>query len=967
MMHNRSDAKRNSSLPNLPNSSATPTRNPAEAPDQDVSGRNRNPGGASDYSSATPPKPSKARIQPDQHGNTSVVPTPADIARAHQAFRLAHRPADSNRLSADKTPAEPTFAYQTATAEELISSKTDPEQFPGRDYQDSDYQDAPASSSPSGPTPLPHLGPGSAASPSLAPAPAPAPAATATAAAAPKAATGAEAAPAEATGAEHSLRTATPPASKSDSGSKTDTDQLNHSQADGPEDLTQIDADTLRQSPGLADLAKASALGYHRPLPKGRFGDRELSWMQFNQRVLEQAEDPDLPLLERAWFTTIFTSNLDEFYMVRVAGLKRRIAAGIARTSASGLTPRQVLDLITERAQILCQRQAHFVQTELLKQLAEHGLCLRHWDELSDGQRHQLHGYFRHKIFPILTPLAVDPSHPFPYISGLSLNLAVVLRNPLTGKQHFARVKVPESLPRLICVEQALSGSRPEEVLDKQGHISFVPLEDIIASHLDHLFPGMEILEHHAFRLTRNEDLEVEEDDAENLLTAMEQELLRRRFGPAVRLEVAQGISRSVLDFLVTKLEISYDDVFNLPEPLDLGCLNDLHDLDIPQLKYKKFLPATAAGLAEFESATPGDIFATIRDHDVLLHHPYDSFSTSVQQFITQAARDPQVRSIKQTLYRTSSDSPIVSALVEAAQSGKQVLAIVEIKARFDEDANISWARQLERAGVHVVYGMVGLKTHCKLSLVVREEPDGMRRYCHVGTGNYHPKTARGYEDLGVLTCDPEVAQDLTRLFNQLSGFAPRTKFQRLLVAPRTIRPGLIERIEREITNHQAGKKSYIGIKVNSLVDEKVADALYRASQAGVPIDIVVRGICTIRSGIRGLSRNIRVRSILGRFLEHSRIYAFENDGQHEVWIGSADLMHRNLDRRVEALLNVRDPKMVSELMDLIKLQASPKVSSWHLRRDGTWKRHTRAKDGSKLIDIQEKLIDQANSRMKGR
>lgn len=727
------------------------------------------------------------------------------------------------------------------------------------------------------------------------------------------------------------------------------------------------DEPLFKTVPNLPDLRKVQPLGLEHPLPKGRYGDRELSWMQFNERVLEQAEDPTLPLLERAWFTTIFTSNLDEFYMVRVAGLKRRIAAGIARTSASGLTPRQVLDGITERAQVLCTRQAQFVQNELLPELAKEGLNIVRWDALEEGDRDKLHSYFRRQVFPILTPLAVDPSHPFPYISGLSLNLAVVLRNPLTGKQHFARVKIPESLPRLVCVEQVTRQISPEDALDVFGKATFVPMEDIIGAHLDHLFPGMEVLEHHAFRLTRNEDLEVEEDDAENLLTAMEAELLRRRFGPAVRLEVAEGITPMVKSFLVSRLEIGPEDVFVLPEPLDLGCLNELHDLDLRTLKYHAFVPATASGLSEVESATPTDIFAAIRAHDILVHHPYDSFSTSVQHFVTSAARDPRVRSIKQTLYRTSSDSPIVSALIEAAQNGKQVLAIVEIKARFDEDANITWARKLERAGVHVVYGMVGLKTHCKLSMAVREDSDGMRRYCHVGTGNYHPKTARGYEDLGLLTCDRDVAQDLTRLFNQLSGYAPRTSYQRLLVAPRTIRPGLIERIEREAANKQAGKDAYIGIKVNSLVDEAVTDALYRASQAGVPIDIVCRGICTIRPGIKGLSENIRVRSILGRFLEHSRIYAFCNDGDHEVWIGSADLMHRNLDRRVEALIRVSDPDMIEELYDLVQREAAPTTSSWHLRRSGTWKRHQFDKNGNPLDGIQEVLMATSNSRMTGR
>lgn len=452
-------------------------------------------------------------------------------------------------------------------------------------------------------------------------------------------------------------------------------------------------------------------------------------------------------------------------------------------------------------------------------------------------------------------------------------------------------------------------GIAVEDIVATKAGATFIPLEQVIAAHLDQLFLGMEIVEAHTFRVTRNEDLEVEEDDAENLLTAMEADLLRRRFDPAVRLEIAEDVSQSVLEFLTERLEITDSDVFRLPEPLDLTGLNDLHELDLLHLKYPKYVPVTPRGLAEYESASAGDIFASIRNHDVLLHHPYDSLSTSVLHFIATAAKDEDVLAIKQTLYRTSGDSPIVSSLIEAAQSGKQVVAIVEIKARFDEEANISWARKLERAGVHVVYGMVGLKTHWKLSLVVRQEADGLRRYCHVGTGNYHPKTARGYEDLGLLTSDREVTQDLTRLFNQLSGYAPRTTFHRLLVAPVSIRTGLIERINAQVERHKAGEEAYnIGIKVNSIVDEAIIDALYRASQAGVQVDIVVRGICAIRAGVKGLSENIRVRSILGRYLEHSRIYCFGPEGDEEVWIGSADLMHRNLDRRVEALVKIVDP-----------------------------------------------------------
>ncbi|WP_312350374.1 RNA degradosome polyphosphate kinase [Actinomyces sp.] len=711
----------------------------------------------------------------------------------------------------------------------------------------------------------------------------------------------------------------------------------------------------------------STPLGEDEPLPKGRFAERELSWMAFDERVLEQSEDLDLPLLERGWFSAIFSSNLDEFYMVRVAGLKRRLAAGIAKASASGLEPRQVLEGIQKRTRELTARQARDFQEEILPALDAEGIHLRHWEALSPEQRDRMTAYFRRQIFPVLTPLAVDPSHPFPYISGLSLNLAVVVRNPVTHKLHFARVKVPQSLPRLINVDTAGRGGTPEDFVGTETGATFITLEDVVRAHLEHLFPGVEIVEAHSFRVTRNEDLEVEEDDAENLLTAMEEELLRRRFGPVVRLEVEDTISRFVLDFLEEKLEISSADVIQLPAPLDLTLCNDLHDLEITHLKYPKYVPVTAAGLAEVESARPTDIFAAIRSHDVLLHHPYDSFATSVQAFISQAARDPHVLAMKQTLYRTSWDSPIVSALIEAAQNGKQVVAIVEIKARFDEEANISWARKLERAGVHVVYGMVGLKTHCKLSLVVRQEADGLRRYCHIGTGNYHPKTARGYEDLGLLTCDRDVAQDLTRLFNQLSGYAPRSTFHRLLVAPLSIRPGLIERINGQIARRRAGQDAWVGIKVNSVVDEAVIDALYRASQAGVQVDVLVRGICAIRAGVPGLSENIRVRSILGRYLEHSRIYAFGPEGEEEVWIGSADLMHRNLDRRVEALVRIADPAQVSYLADLVRRGVAPTTSSWALRKDGTWKRRSHDKRGRPLEDIQTTLMAEASARVIGR
>lgn len=740
------------------------------------------------------------------------------------------------------------------------------------------------------------------------------------------------------------------------------------------DDFEDDDEPFVEEQPDVEDLLKGLLMDHedvqeqledNNELPEGRFADRELSWLAFNQRVIEQAEDQDLHLLERAWFLAIFASNLDEFFMVRVAGLKRRIATGMAVTAASGLTPRQVIDGISIKAHELQARHARLLQEDILPKLADEGIQLLDYAELPEEGKKSLEAFFRNQIFPVLTPLAVDPAHPFPYISGLSLNLAVLVRNPATGKEYFARVKVPPVFPRFIAVDAEGAPRRPGELAaDETRGSVFVPLEQIIAEHLDHLFPGMEVLEHHTFRVTRNEDLEVEEDDAENLLKALEKELARRRFGPPVRLEVAEDISESMLDLLKRELDVTESDVYRLPEPLDLTGLNTLHDLDRPDLKYPKFVPVTPRALARVESANPADFFEVIKHEDVLVHHPYDSFSTSVQEFIRQAANDPKVLAIKQTLYRTSGDSPIIDSLIQAARSGKQVLAIVEIKARFDEENNISWARKLEEAGVHVVYGLVGLKTHSKLVLVVRHEDEGLVRYCHVGTGNYNPKTARGYEDLGLFTSDRNVGQDLTRLFNQLSGFAPRTRFHRLLVAPRGIRTGLIERINREIENHRAGKTAWIKIKVNSIVDEKTIDALYRASQAGVPVDIIVRGICGLRAGIEGMSENIRVRSILGRFLEHSRIYAFANDGHPDVLIGSADLMHRNLDRRIEALINVVDPHQIAELLWILETSAAETTQSWHLQPDGTWVRVHMDQNGEKLVHIQDILMAKARKRV---
>ncbi|NYJ75926.1 RNA degradosome polyphosphate kinase [Allobranchiibius huperziae] len=694
-------------------------------------------------------------------------------------------------------------------------------------------------------------------------------------------------------------------------------------------------------------------------LPDDRFLDREISWMQFNERVLQLAADPAVPLLERIRYLAIFASNLDEFFMVRVAGLKRRIATGLAVRSASGLEPREVLDEISHAAHKLMQVHAQLFQKQLRPAVQDEGIRILRPAELTDSDRAHLGDLFQSRIYPVLTPLAVDPAHPFPYISGLSLNLAVILINPKTEREHFARVKVPPLLPRLIELE-------PDEGEDPLFNTRFVAIEDVIAEHLGALFPGMEVREHFTFRVTRNEDLEVEEDDAESLLTALERELTRRRFGPPIRLEVADDMDDHVMDLLVRELNVHEREVYRLPEPLDLRGLNAVADLDRSELRWPPFVAMVHPDLAPIERSAQSDVLEAMRGGDILLHHPYDSFSTSVQAFIEQAAADPNVLAIKQTLYRTSGDSPIIDALIEAAETGKQVLAVVELKARFDEENNITWARKLERAGVHVVYGMVGLKTHAKLCLVVRQEGESMRRYCHIGTGNYNPKTARLYEDLGILTCDPEVGEDLSRLFNQLSGMAPRAKFRRLLVAPRSVRTGLVERMSKVADAARDGKDARIQIKVNSLVDEQIIDACYRASQAGAKVDVWVRGICSLRPGIEGLSENIKVRSVLGRFLEHSRVFRFQIEGEDDViFIGSADMMHRNLDRRVEAMVRITTPRHVATLGHLLDLGVADETSSWALHGDGRWERHNLDENGAPLRDLQQHLIDTYAKRRK--
>jgi polyphosphate kinase len=677
-----------------------------------------------------------------------------------------------------------------------------------------------------------------------------------------------------------------------------------------------------------------------------RFLDRELSWLKFNQRVLELAEDPDMFLLERINFASIFASNLDEFFMVRVAGLKRRIATGLAVTASSGLSPQAVLTQISKEAHALQERHAKLFVEVLEPALSKHGINLLKWTELSAEEQEALKLEFQTQIFPVLTPLAVDPAHPFPYISGLSLNLAVVLANPETGSEHFARVKVPPLLPRFVRVP-GNSGATDAR---------FVPLEEIIGQFLGMLFPGMDVLQHHTFRVTRNEDLEVDEEDGENLLIALEKELLRRRFGPPVRLEVANDINPQVLELLVRELDVEDEDVYHLPAPLDLKGLSEMAFMKRPELHFAKHQVVTNRFLSDGDDGVT-DIFGVLREREVLLHHPYESFTTSVQAFLEQAAADPNVLAIKQTLYRTSGDSPIVDALIQAAEAGKQVLALVEIKARFDEQNNIAWARKLEQAGVHVVYGIVGLKTHCKLSLVIRQEGNSLRRYCHIGTGNYNPKTARFYEDYGLLSARESLGEDLTKLFNRLSGFAPDSTFKTLMVSPNGVRDGLTSRIEREITHHKAGKPAKIRVKVNSLVDEQIIDSLYKASQAGVSVEILVRGMCSLRPGLPGLSETIKVRSVLGRYLEHSRVFTFAGGGDPAVFIGSADMMHRNLDRRVEALVRIVAPDQIKELNSMFDLGMDEGSSSWHLGNDGEWIRHYQDANGKPLVDVQDKIM----------
>lgn len=671
-----------------------------------------------------------------------------------------------------------------------------------------------------------------------------------------------------------------------------------------------------------------------------RYINRELSWLDFNERVLALAEDTDIPLLERAKFLAIFASNLDEFYMVRVAGLKRQVDAGLSSRSPDGRTPREQLALIAERTLPLVDRHVRLFHDSVLPLLTDQEIHVKRWAKLEDSQQKELDEFFVERVFPVLTPLAVDPSHPFPYISNLSLNLAVLVRDPASEKERFARVKVPPLLPRFI---------------DLSSEALFVPLEDVIAANLEKLFPGMEVIEHHAFRVTRNADLEVDDDGAEDLLQALEEELRKRRFSPAVRLECEQDMPPHVLDLLMRELQITEADVHTLQGPLDLSGLWDLYKLDRPELKDEAHHPVSHPDLASPDES-PVDIFEVLGHKDVLLHHPYYSFATSVQRFVEQAAADPHVLAIKQTLYRTEGKSGIVDALAAAAQAGKQVVVVVEIKARFDEQNNIQWARMLERAGCHVVYGMIGLKTHSKLCLVVRLEGHRLKRYLHAGTGNYNATTSRLYEDVGLLTSDDTLGADISDLFNYLTGYSRQTRYRRLLVAPHGLRERLQAMIDREAQHASNGTGGRIIIKCNSIVDPDIVDALYRASQAGVDIDLIVRGICTLRPGIEGLSTNISVRSILGRFLEHSRIFYFANGSGPEFYIGSADIMQRNLDRRVETVVRIDSVALMASLRDILVTALGDEVDHWRLTPEGRWARTSLPSP----IDVQKTFIERA-------
>ena len=681
--------------------------------------------------------------------------------------------------------------------------------------------------------------------------------------------------------------------------------------------------------------------------PLTDFFSRELSWLAFNARVLSLADSPDVPLLERARYLSIFSTNLDEFFQVRVSGLTDRVAAEITELSYDGRTSAEHLAEVRRVTLQLCDEQQAMFECRVRPALEKEGVLLLAWDDLDPDEHARLRQHFEQRVYPVLTPLAVDPGHPFPFVSDLSLNLAVLMRDPVDNEIRFARVKVPNTLDRWV-------PTRPPD----RAEARFVALEDLIAAHLDALFPGMELLEHYAFRVTRNADLTLNDEEAEDLLTAVELELRRRRFQGAVRLEVADGMSDEVLELLLRELDLTPDEVYRISGPVDLSGLSIIADLPRPELRWRRWRGITEPALGSGDDEPP-DFFRVLRGGDLLVHHPYYSFSRSVGEFLHQAATDPDVLAIKLTLYRTAGESPIVDALVEAAESGKQVAVLVELKARFDEAANISWAKRLEQAGAHVAYGLLGLKTHAKTAMIVREEPDGIRRYCHVGTGNYNHRTARLYEDFGLLTADEQVGADLASFFNQLTGYGHNVSYKRLIVAPEQFRSRMVQLIDQEVAVDGGGK---IVMKLNSLADQAVIYALYAASQAGVEIDLIVRGLCSLRPGVPGLSENIRVRSIVGRFLEHSRIYHFANGdgpGRPATYIGSADLLPRNLDRRVEALVRVDDEQLAARVMQVAEVSLADERLAWTLDGDGVWTRC----DGDPEADTHRRLQALATER----
>jgi polyphosphate kinase len=672
--------------------------------------------------------------------------------------------------------------------------------------------------------------------------------------------------------------------------------------------------------------------------------DRDLSWLDFNARVLELAENQKLPLLERVKFLAIYSSNLDEFFMVRVASLKRKIEFGNNELLISGLTPRELLVEINHKVRILQDRVSYLIINDLRPRLTEKGIERVRWDSLSDTEKAPLTDKFVKDIFPVLTPLASDPAHPFPHISGLSLNLGIIGRGQESGEEQFVRVKVPSNVARMVRVNDS--------------DYSYILLEDLIAEHLHLLMPGVKIEEIYFFRVTRNQDLDIDEDDAEDLLESLEEELSRRKFGAAVRMEVEQGVAPRLLEKLTEELEIDSHEVFTHKPPLDLTYLFEMYGVDLPEHKFTPFRSVQPHVLEDIDRHDADSYFAAIREGEILLHHPYQTFTSTVTRFVELAAQDPKVLAIKQTLYRTSGDSQIMKSLIEAAKAGKQVLAVIELRARFDEQANVRWAKKLEDAGAHVVYGVLGLKTHAKASLVVRKEDHGLTVYSHIGTGNYNPKTARIYDDLGILSADPILGQDLLTLFNHLSGVHSQSRYSRLLVAPHDIRQSLVEKIERERRNHLDGKPSQIRWKVNSLVDNQMIDALYEAAKDGVPIELFVRGACSFRASKVARFQNVKVRSILGRFLEHSRIYNFHNAGNEEFFIGSADIMERNLDRRVEALVRVDQPEHRSHLNEILELSISPRFRMWEMTAEDTWHYIKIGPEGKPLEDFQEYFIE---------